>query len=62
MPSLAEMEMSLDKVETLTLEALHQVDYVREMRDPKQRAAMLMRLQAKLLEAARVVPFDVKLH
>lgn len=62
MASLLELNQSLDQIEELLLEVRDEVYRARDTRNPKFQSETLKKIQKKLIEAARIVPFDVKLN
>lgn len=62
MASLNELDNSLDSL-FITLNDLRgEVLEARDARDPKYKSLILKKIQAKLVEAVRVIPFDPKFN
>ena len=62
MASLKELDESLGKLERILTDTLADVIAARDLKNYKLKSSVLQALQLRLLEAARVIPFDVDHH
>jgi hypothetical protein len=60
--SLIELDLSIEELDIKLSQMREEIIRAREVRNPRIKSEILLSLQAKLLQAAREIPFILKLH